>query len=207
MTPKNGHARPTAHVWKYLSAYGDEEPGYATYSYVLVGSDEENPEVAARYLALTKAIRASTAGADSLPKSASLENFNLFLVPAKIAADGTIHEPNYALAKALLAALATTSPLNFSKPGPYIITLYKPICFGEDGEIADILYVDFTNIHTAAIPEVVRTYKNKVLATDLRGIERLKSLRLSLLNLALIAEDSIGFAQTAYAEMKKAFPD
>jgi hypothetical protein len=71
--------------------------------------------------------------------------------------------------------------------------------------VADILYIDLTNMHLAAISELVRTYKNKILNEKLSGIEKLNSLRLSILNIALITEDSIGFARTAYTKLRDAF--
>lgn len=204
---KRDDPRPTAHVWQYLYSYGDEDNDYATYSYVLVGRDENNQTATSLYLELIKAIRGSTVRAESLPVNASNSNFNLFLIPAKNNISTEHHEPNYELSKLLLAALSTASPLKFSLPGPYIITLYQPISFGNQDEVADILYIDLTNTHLSAIPEVVRTYKSKLLDENLSGIEKLHSLHLSLLNLALIAEDSIGFAQAAYAGLRSAFFD
>lgn len=73
--------------------------------------------------------------------------------------------------------------------------------------MADILYIDLTNMHPTAIPELVSTYKRKILKDNLSGIEKLRSLRVSLLKILLITEDSIGFARTAYAELRSAFID
>lgn len=198
---------PTAHVWQYLCFYGAEDPGYATYSYVLVGRDENNQEATSLYYELMKAIQGSTVRSDSIPEHVSNALFNLFLIPAVDNISDASHRPNYELSKLLLNALSTTSPLKFSHPGPYIITLYQPISFGKQDDVADILYIDLTNMHPVAIPEVVRTYKSKILDENLGGIEKLQSLRLSLLNIALIAEDSIGFARAAYAELRSAFSE
>lgn len=198
---------PTGHVWQYLFSYGDEDYGYATYSYVLVGRDESNQEATSLYFELVKAIQGSTVEADRMTEDASMGNFNLFLIPATDIMGVASHKPNYGLSKLLLSALSTSSPLKFSRPGPYIITLYQPISFGHQDDVADILYIDLTNMHTVAIPEVVRTYKNKILDENLSGIEKLRSLRLSILNIALITEDSIGFARAAYAELRSAFSE
>lgn len=198
---------PSAHVWEYLFSYGSEGSGYATYSYVLVGRDENNQAATSLYFKLIKAILGSTVSADSLRAHVPNANLNLFLIPAIGNVSTESHEPNYELSKLLLLALSTVSPLKFSRPGPYIITLCKPISFEKYNEVADILYMDLTNIHPAAIPEIIRTYKSKILNEKLDGIERLKSLRISLLNLALIAEDSIGFARTAYAKLQRTFYD
>jgi len=198
---------PTGHVWQYLFTYGEEEYGYATYSYVLVGRDESNEVATSIYFELVKAIQGSTVRADTIPEDTSKFHFNLFLIPAKDNMRDEPHKPNYELSKLLLSALSTSSPLKFSRPGPYIITLYQPISFGHQDDVADILYIDLTNVHPTAIPEVVRTYKNKILDENLSGIEKLRSLRLSILNMALIAEDSIGFARAAYAELRNAFSE
>jgi hypothetical protein len=198
---------PTAHCWQYLYSYGGEDSGYATYSYVLAGRDESNETASALYLELVKAIRGSTVGVDNLPEEVSRTDFNVFLIPSASDTGAGSHDPDYELSKALLASLSTTSPLRFSQPGPYIITLYQPISFGEGVGVADILYIDFTNVQSAAIPEVVRTYKSRISDEELDGIERLRSLRLSLLNIALIAEDNIGFARAAYAGLRSAFSE
>ncbi|KPJ90817.1 MAG: hypothetical protein AMJ53_12860 [Gammaproteobacteria bacterium SG8_11] len=196
---------PTAHVWQYMYAHDFEDIGYAAYSYVLVGRDESNPVASSLYFELVKAIQGSTVRAESIPDNVSKAHFNLFLIPAVGDRDAAFHEPNYELSKLLLTLLSVASPIELTNPGPYIITLPKPISMGDRNEVADILYVDLTHMHQAAIPEVVRTYKNKIFDKKLNGIEKLQSLRLSLLNAALITEDSIGFAKAAYAELRKYF--
>jgi len=197
--------RPTAHVWQYLYRYGGEQSGYGTYSYVLVGRDENDETASSLYLELVKAIRGSTASAEDVAGHVPRAQLNVFLIPATGDREAESHEPDYELSKLLLASLSAASPLTFSRPGPYMITLYKPISFGQGDEVANILYFDFTNMPPAAIPEIVRTYKEHILDEDLDGIEKLRSLRLSLLKIALVAEDSIGFAQVAYAALRSAF--
>ncbi|WP_342866455.1 hypothetical protein [Pseudoalteromonas fuliginea] len=192
---------PSSHVWQYLHFYGGEELGYATYSYVLVGRDHSNQKSTSLYYDLIKAIQASTVNAESLKDIVSMSSLNLFIIPK------SGDEPDYELSKSLLASLSTTSPLNFSRPGPYIITLYQPISIDNGDKIADILYIDLTDVHRKAIPEIVRTYREQVIDEELDGIEKLKSLRLSLLNIALHTEDSIGFAKSAYAGMRSAFSE
>ncbi len=188
-----------AHVWKYLHSYNDENDGYATYSYVLVGN--KNNEI---YLTLVEEIQASTPHGDSINNYISSSYLNLFLIPVIFNSAA----PNYELSKALLTILSVYSPVDFSnRPGPYIITLYNPINSKKNEEIADILYLDLTGISPKAISEIIRTYKAKVLKDQPDGIEQLQSLRLSFLNLALIAEESIGFAKVAYAELQKTFFD
>ncbi len=196
---------PRAHVWQYMYSLGDEGSGYPTYSYVLVGRDENNQVASSLYFELVKAIKGSTSRVGSLPESTPKGEFNLFLIPAINSNNSETHKPNYELSKLLLTALSTTSAISFSQPGPYIITLYQPISFGKPTDVAEIMYVDLTGTHIATIPEIVKTYKSQVLNKKISGIDKLQSFRLSLLNLALITEDSIGFAKVAYAELQKAF--
>ena len=197
---------PSAHAWQYLYSYGDEGAGYATYSYVLVGRDHNNQGSMSLYYELIKAIQASTANAEDLLGHVSSRSLNLFIIPVASGSDGS-KEPNYKLSKSLLAVLSATSPLKSSRPGPYIITLYLPIGAGGDDKVADILYVDLTDAHPKAIPEIVRTYSEAVVDKKLSGVVNLNSLRLSLLSMALHAEDSIGFAKSAYASMRSSFAE
>lgn len=195
-------ALPSEHVWQYLTVYGEEEPDYATYSYVLVGRDHSNEKSTSLYYDLIKAIQASTVNIETLNDIVSRNALNLFIIPKS----GT--EPDYELSKSLLASLSTASPLKFSRPGPYIITLYRPISsINSDDKISEVLYIDLTDAHLKAIPEIVRTYREQVMDEELEGVEKLKSLRLSLLNIGLQIEDSIGFAKSAYAGMRSAFRD
>lgn len=170
-----------------------------------MGRDRNNQKSTSLYYELVKAVQASTVNAEELRDKVSTRFLNLFIIPVTNANNLEHLSPNYELSKSLLASLSTTSSLKFSRPGPYIITLYQPIGIGNGHEVADILYVDLTDAHPEAIPEIVRTYRDKVIDSELDGIEKLKSLRLSLLNIALHTEDSIGFAKSAYAAMRSAF--
>ena len=204
-TVKESIKVPSAHLWQYLYNYGSEKAGYGSYSYVLVGRDENNTRSTSIYLRLVAEIQHSTEEAGAIPKEVSRSIFNLFLIPVTGASDTSARNPDYKLSIRLLNALATSSPLDFNNPGPYIITLTNPITYGNETDIADIFYVDLTDIHPDAIPEFVRAYKKRVTDENLNGIERLKSLRLSILNLACIGEDKLGFAKNAYAALQDAF--
>lgn len=200
-------AIPSSDVWQYTLKLGDEYPGYATYSYVLVGRDRSNPRSSLLYYELIDKIKSATANASEQREMSEKSILNIFLIPIKFNNTSSKYIPNYELSKSLLTAISTNSSIRFTRPGPYIITMYKPIGHGDDEEIADILYLDLTDAHPDAIPEIVRTYREKVIDSRLDGIEKLKSLRLSLLNIALHFEDSIGFAKSAYASMRKAFDE
>ena len=191
-TPK---PKPTAHVWEYLHSLGTEHSGYATYSYILSGRNGSE-----RYADLVRLIQRSTAEASELEDILLPEELNIFLIPALNTGNATGNSPDLRFSQQVLTVLSARSPLDFNRPGPYIVTLYHPLGqYTRRDQIVDILYVDLTNIHPGAVAEVVRTYKQTVLKKELRGQEKLRSLRLSLLKFAFLAEDSIGFARTAAA--------
>jgi hypothetical protein len=198
--------QPKAHLWQHLFSLQDEEAGYATYSYVLTGRDEKNRESSSLYLELIDAIKRSTPNAGALRNSLSRRSYNIFLIPV-VKSDSTDSlTPDYERSKQFLATLSASSSQQFTRPGPYIITLCEPIGAGKREVVADVLYLDLTGVHPDALAEFVRTYKNHLTSEPVEGIERLKSLRLSLLNLALVTEESIGFAKTAYAALQDVFP-
>ena len=126
------------------------------------------------------------------------DELNIFLIPA-INTRGSAYKPDYAVSKNLLTVLGARSKLSFDRPGPFIITLYHPVSSipRGPGEM-DMLYVDLTNVNKGAIAELIRTYKKAVLEEKLDGMQKLKSLRLSILNLAFMTEESLGFAKAAY---------
>jgi hypothetical protein len=191
---------PIAHVWEYLSQFGHEPEGYAAYSYILTGRDGSD-----KYAELMEKIQESTPTAQEVAESKTFlpDELNIFLIPA-INTEGSAYKADYETSKNLLAVLGARSKLSFDRPGPFIITLYQPISSiprRGAGEI-DMLYVDLTNVSKGAVAELVRTYKNAVLEEKLDGIQKLKSLRLAILNLAFMTEDSLGFAKTAYAAVQ-----
>lgn len=197
---------PSSHTWQYLYPYEDEKPGYATYSYILAGRSEYNQQATSLYDELIKAILGSTPSATDLAKhDIPKSRLNLFLIPVVESNSATHAEPDYKRSMALLAALSAASPLNLSGPGPYIITLYQPISAENTNDTLNILYADLSSTHIKAIPEIVRTYKRIVVEEKPNGIEKMNPLHLSLLNAALLTEDSIEFAKAAYAKIRNAF--
>lgn len=158
---------PSSHVWQYLHSYGEEDEGYATYSYILVGRDQRDEKTNSLYYELIDTIQASTADAKVLEDVVPRSSLNIFLIPIE-SINGN-KKPNYKLSKAILSSLSVSSPIKFSKPGPYIITLHYPISNDISDELVDILYIDLTNMHAKAIKEIVRTFKEKVLDQRLEG--------------------------------------
>ena len=186
---------PIAHVWEYLKNFGDEPKRYAAYSYILTGRDGSD-----KYAELVKRIQGSTLPAARAveEKIFQPEELNIFLIPA-INTKGSAYKPDYEVSKTLLAVLGARSKFSFDRPGPFIITLYQSISsIPRNTKEIDMLYVDLTNVNKGAVAELIRTYKQAVLEEKLDGMEKLKSLRLSILNLAFMTEESLGFAKAAY---------
>jgi len=202
------HVLPRAHVWQCIVSLDNEYGNYATYSYVLVGRNENSQASALRYRKLIDAITGSTIQAsDSTKAILQPEMCNIFIIPALRCDSLKNLQPNYNVSIQLLSSLSIAANKPFANTGPYIITLYKPIGKGIPENVADLLYLDLSTVHPSAIPEFVKTYKNHLTKSEIDGMESLRSLRLSVLNLGLIAEESIGFAQTAYASLQDAFTD
>lgn len=197
-----GHVWGHLKGWESLKKNGRERSNYATYSYVIAGRNSCD-----KYIELVNRIKDSTGAADEMDKLKLMdhEELNIFLIPA-IHTDGSAYKPDYETSKNILAAVDAKSKPNFHDPGPYIITMYQPISSLQKGDaVTDMLYVDLTNISKGAIAEVVRVYKQAVLNKRLNGTDKLYSLRLALLNLAFMTEESIGFAKTASASLDPVF--
>jgi hypothetical protein len=196
---------PAAHVWAYLTKYGGEEEGFAAYTYVLVGRDSSQKASWVRYTKLIDGIKSSTAEY-SPPKAADKSLLNLFLIPiGSWGEDPNYPKPNDKLSIELLTALSTALPGRFDNPGPFLITLNKPIRYGRPGEIANVFFVDLSKMNDKIIQEVVRNYKTTAIQSNRAGEKKLESLQLSLLNTALRVEESYGFVKVAFGELQKAF--
>ena len=129
---------------------------------------------------------------------------NLFLIPIAIwGEDPNYANPNDKLSIELLTALSTALPGRFDDPGPFLITLEKPIRDGHPGEIANVFFVDLSKMNDRAIQEVVRSYKTTAIQSKLTGEKSSNSL--SILNTALRMEESYGFVTVAFADLQKAF--
>lgn len=195
---------PNAHLWAYLYAYGEEEDGYSTYTYVLTGRDPSHEAVQARYEALITAIQSSTAESNELSGLVPKGLYNLFLIPVHVDKDPNIPIPSNKFSINLVATLAKALPGQFENPGPYLITLTKPIRSGREQEIADILFFDLSEMHPKAMREVVRGYKKRVVARKSDGKEKLEHLRLAVLSTLLSAEDHLRLARTTFLELQNA---
>lgn len=190
---------PKVHAWKYLRGYGAEPENYATYSYVLVGRTDSGSEAVQNFYKLIQSIQGNTNSTSEILNGTPRRNTNIFLVPA--VSDENL--PDTILAKAYVSALESSHD-NFRRPGPFIVTLYEPLS-AESSELKELLFVDLTGINEGAFKEILSVFKGRVMDSEISKIEHLRSLRISLLNILLMAEESIHFASTAHAQMRAVF--
>lgn len=203
---RNIDTTPKGNLWASLYNYGEEEDGFATYTYVLVGRDGSHRPTRDRYWTLINAITSSTTESDFLRNKALKRYYNLFLIPSvRERSDSGATFPAEKLSMELLTELAIAAPGKFENPGPYLITLHKPIKYGGTEEIADILFLDLSNTPIEGIKEYIRAYKERIVHKKVTGIEKLEILRMNMLATAFTMEDSIGFAFIIFDRLQKHF--
>ncbi|SCY01811.1 hypothetical protein [Desulfoluna spongiiphila] len=193
----------SAHTYEYIYSYDDVSGGYGAYTYVLLGCEGGDQEAGMLYEALIKQIEecsSEKSELDHLQKN----KLNIFLIPKREGVLGDV-EVNYKLSKKILTSFAVHSSGEFSEPGPYLITTSKKISEYNNDEEIGLFYVDLTGMNIKAINEIVSVYKHKLIDNDINSVEKLESFKISILNLALDIEDSIGFAKVAYANFRKIF--
>jgi hypothetical protein len=179
-----GPVNVRAHVMEELKRVGAESPGYGAYSYVL-GQDSS------KYRALVAELRATTAVATG---GEVRERYNIFEVPSSVE-----------LGLQMLAALEAATPAShFADIGPFIVTIRYPIGAYQD-DIVSLFYVDLSRLNRDAIPELLSAYKERVIDEGVEGELQFSSFRIGLLSIVLNVEDSIGFAQAAYADVRDRF--
>jgi len=187
-----------SHLWDYM---GKETEGYAMYTYVLFHRGKnQDYNFHKRYELLISLIQSSTASVqDYSPEDFEKPYFNLFLIQ-----NGS---NNQYLSKNILTKLSLITDDNelrksLLNPGPFLVSIKKPIGTAyKDKKTDEVLYVDLTNTNEAAMEEVVMAYKKRLIEDGVDGSGRFKSLKLSLLDLILDADDYITIVKTAYADI------
>lgn len=191
------------HVWQFLKKEQVVDDGYGLYTYVLTGRNISDTNATGRYSKLVSLIQSSTTSKTDLPSDIDESQLNTFLIPAK-GAPGE-ERADQELSMTLLFKIALGSGKDFSGPGPFLFSIHQPIRSGKSNSLVNILYADLSSVHEKAFAELVRAYKERVTGSAISGTEKLSSFRISLLNTALIAEDSIGFIKTAEASFRDTF--
>jgi len=200
---------PKSHLWDALYDADEEPPGYAMYTYVLINRSKTDTAAWSRYEKLVVSIMLSTSAVGDHGPDFNKSLYNLFLIPH--APEGSQHAEslNDILSKSILTSIAACvqneklRELINTNPGPFLISAAEPISYEKLKKDIEMLYVDLTRTNLAAMPEVVAEYKKRLTSDSIEGLERFKSIRLSLLNYILDADDYISIVKVAYAGWKK----
>ena len=211
---RDGEPGVSRHAWDFLTRMDGEDEGFGMYTYVLFARRVDHAGLAAdveeRYEKVLAAIAGTTL---NLPELGELEprekrTTNLLYVPALAPGrEPTLANYNSPLALRYLAEIGRMcrerSPEiaeRFDRrPGPFLISLAQPV--GEVGtEDVNLLYADLSTTNPVAMRDVVTAYKARLARDAVNEDEKFTSLRLSLLNLILNADDNLRLVKVAMAE-------
>ncbi|MBD9360232.1 hypothetical protein [Methylomonas fluvii] len=190
-------------VWRYLKSGDTVDDGYALYTYVLTSRSASDTAANSRYGKLVKLIQETTTAEKDIASNVDRSELNIFLIPAK--GKTGKEQADLERAKSLLLQLSSAAKKRFSGNGPFLVSVDNPIGKERSNKDIDVLYADLSNIHEKAFPKLVSTYKDRIAQSEIRGVSKLSSFSVTLLNTTLFAEDSIGFIGVAEAGFRDAF--
>jgi len=84
--------------------------------------------------------------------------------------------------------------------GPYIFTYASPAS-SMDSVPPPFLFVDLSNVHEQAFGELIAAFRSQVKRDDISDQARIRTLRLTILEIALTAADWVNPVQKAIAEI------
>src|SRR5258708_7942385 len=202
-----------------LSELGKEHEGYGLYSYAILPADMQRSAI---FLAeLFKEIPAIN------QTGARPAQLNIFYVPLqkdrerdfatltqasrtnweKMGADYSRSFYDYRIARALLDHVCNP-PADSIRPlcegdlsrGPYIFTYASPAS-SMNSVPPPFLFVDLSNVHEQAFGEFIAAFRAQVKRDDITDQARIKTLRLTILNVALTAADWVNPVEKAIADI------
>jgi hypothetical protein len=207
--------RPKYHVFETLTNKYNEYEGYGLYTYVLFRIRVDDPSLDSKtkelYQKLLTAIIKSTPTPEEVNGIWPISSTNIFYIPGKesfISGNWSLTNYNSSLAMTYIAQLCRIAEENsgipkrmLSRPGPFLISTLKPL--GDTSTASKyILYADLFDSHPEAMMEIVESYKNYVVTASVEDVEMFKTLRLSLLNFILKADDNLKIVKTALADWR-----
>jgi hypothetical protein len=205
--------------YSHLSELGREERGYGLYSYAILPSGSKRAEI---FLAeLFKEV-------PSIGQTAARHSqLNIFYVPlrrdregnfaALLQTSGTNAEKigaeysrsfyDYRMARALLdhvcnppAEIVRVLCDGDLSRGPYIFTYASPASH-MNSVPPPFLFVDLSDVHEQAFGELIDAFKSQVKSDDITDQARIRTLRLTILNVALTAADWVNPVEKALADI------
>jgi hypothetical protein len=205
--------------YSQLSQLGKEEPGYGLYSYAILPSDSRR---GARFLA--EVFKEIPSIGDIPTKPAQV---NIFYIPVrsekagdfpslvraltakpdKMGAEYTKSFYDYRMARALLdhvcnppaASVRELCEGDLSR-GPYIFTYASPAS-NMNSVPPPFLFIDLSDVHEQAFNELLAAFKAQVKRDDVSDQARIRTLRLTILQIALKAADWVSPVQKALADV------
>ncbi len=209
--------------YSMLYAIGGEEKGYGLYSYAILNNND-------RSATFLKDVFEAIPGADKKNTAAQRIQTNIFYIPMKNdkkkqlmellntggenpLASNNAYAKNlydYRMSRRLLTDHICHSPAEEVKPvcvgglslsrGPYIFTYAQPAS-KLDPVPPPFLFIDLSDVHERAFPEIVDTFLAQVERKDFSDRAKIDTLRLKLLNIVLTAADWVSPAQKAMADI------
>jgi hypothetical protein len=195
---------PKSHLWDYLDYPGEDPGGYALYTYVLLKSNDTSSIAFKKFMGINQIISWSVVKADEYKEDFDKSQFNLFLFPDVFVQDSQGITLNQTLSKSILTSIAVSvederlRDLINSNPGPFLISTSEAISAEQVNKDLELLYVDLTRSNMDALPEIVAAYKKRITSDQVEGVEPFASIRISLLNLMLDADDYIRQVRVSY---------
>ncbi len=212
----SGQRRVFVSVYDYLYRTGVESKRFGLYSYVLF------PNGSPRSQAFAEELFKTTSSVELSQIAA--ENLNIMYLPTRgdrleslipLVADGSpppvssfmTKYYDYALARRILVQICRV-PLESTRSvcetdlsrGPYLFTYSQPAS-ALDQLSPPYLFLDLSQIHTAAFGEFIAAYKEQIKRADYTDRERLDGLRLRLLSIVLTASDWMQPVASALADI------
>jgi hypothetical protein len=205
--------------YSHLSELGKEEAGFGLYSYAILPSESGR---AAVFLGqLFKEI--PSIGETSAQRS----QLNIFYVPLKkdgesdfaallqtsaanaekLGAEYSRSLYDYRIARALLNHVCNPPADSIRQlcdgdlsRGPYIFTYASPAS-SMDSVPPPFLFVDLSNVHEQAFGEFIAAFRSQVKRDDITDQARIRTMRLTILDIVLTAADWVSPVEKAIAEI------
>jgi hypothetical protein len=205
--------------YSHLSELGKEDGGYGLYSYAILPSESRRAAIF-----LNQLFKEIPSIGDT---SAQRSQLNIFYVPLKkdregdfatlIQTSGASPEKigaeysrsfyDYRIARALLDHVCNPPADSIRElcdgdlsRGPYIFTYASPAS-SMDSVPPPFLFVDLSNVHEQAFGELIAAFRSQVKRDDISDQARIRTLRLTILEIALTAADWVNPVQKAIAEI------
>jgi hypothetical protein len=205
--------------YSHLSELGKEDDGYGLYSYAILPSESRRAAVF-----LSQLFKEIPSIGDT---SAQRSQLNIFYVPLKkdregefaalLQASGANSEKkgaeysrsfyDYRIARALLNHVCNPPADSIRQlcdgdlsRGPYIFTYASPAS-SMDSVPPPFLFVDLSDVHEQAFGELIAAFRSQVKRDDISDQARIRTLRLTILEIALTAADWVNPVEKAIADI------